>query len=504
MAVENIHGYIADPATMTRSGRSMVGFATKNGTQYQFRSYSVPIQCSGGIDNFGLQKERIYSQLRGIFGMDPHIRLPAECLIHNGRWYVFTEQADGDVYPENRADLVAEMSVPERIALIRETANTLMHLHRHNIVHGTLTCCNIMPVIREGQLPSSQLTGLEDAFFGDTVPECESCELSHYAAPEQTYASSPVSVKADMFSLGLILHEFLAGCDPVPDFLPPELQHLSDKGGTIHPWQILTAANPDGSRPQLIVSPQIEDPCLIALISDMLHPDPTRRPKAESVSHRLNSRTLPIESKTWPGDGITINPEVARQRVIGLRKYEHFHRESPPEQLYEIIKSDGRRACLTSRQLIHLGIASIVEIVDMPWPGDHFRWDEEKLKTMFVCARRGSKPGLYQMTDRAGSSRQCTADQLKMLRFAVPTRGNSQANVQAVRPTKGVTPDGLWVEDDRLQLYVNPMTAASMGLLFDGPVELCGIRGYQFTDQGGNFRFISRTGCQLLNLLIPK
>lgn len=510
MASENIHGYAADLSAATRCSRSMVGFATKDGIQYQYRRYLSPVQPGSGsstsFDAFGRQKARVYTHLRSIFGADPHIQLPSECLPHDGHWFSFTQWPDECTPDEDHADLIATLSIPERIKLIETAARTLSHLHRHSIVHGNLTANCVMPIFQEGHCSDAKLVGLEDAFFEDAIPDHWQEESAPYAAPEQAFAYSSenipqkqrsITTQADIFSLGLILHEFLSGCLPLPDISPS----MPKQG---HPWQILTTSNPDGSHPQLVVSPQITDPCLIALISDMLHPDPAHRPKAEAVLHRLTHRILPIESKTWPGDGITINPEVARKQVIGLRKYIRSHRSAPAEQLYEIIHTDGRRTCLTARQLIRLGIVSVMEIVDPPWPNDQFRWDEEKLKTMFVCTRRGPQPGLYQMIDKAGGSRQCTARQLKMLGFAIPTRGRSSRSAQdsAISPTRGINRDGLWAEDHQLQL--NPPEIASLGLFFSGPVELCGIRGYQFTDAGGNSRFITQTGCRLLNLLVPK
>lgn len=503
MAEEMILGFRVDRDGMSPCPGGASGSAVKDGRIYLCRRYDRP----GGVDaeafeKFAGRRERLNTRLWAVFGDDVRISLPREGGMHGGSWVEFYDCINQGDPVRPWSDGGAALSREELLMLVLDAADTLNHLHSHHIVHGGLTPQCIEPVRdRDGRL-HSRLTGLDCAFFEDAVPGMWYADSAAYRSPEQGMGGGTVTAQSDLFSLGLILHEYLADAPPEADCLPPQLQQQVDMGAVVYPWQVLVTPLPDGSFGQLKISANITDPVLTALISDMLHPNASRRPAISEVSRRLRSRTLPIECKTWPGDGITINPDIAGKKVIGLRTCRVERKGQPELRGYEILEADGRRSFWKANGLVRLGIASVVEVVDDPWREDRIRWDEEKMRTMFACVRRGKGPGLYQVTDRAGNTRQCTIAQLKMLRFALP-KGRGTSACEPIPLAQGAVSGDVWAED-RGRFRVGPAAAAAQGLMFDGPAELCGIRGYRFSDIHGIAHFINKTNCLLRKLLIPE
>ncbi len=506
MAITTVSGYTFDPAAAVPVAPGRLCTAEKDGLRYRCLQYDLPVRSGSDgdpFDKFGREKNRLYTQLRNIFGQSDLVLIPTELVAYEDHWLEFTLEPDGIIPTEDRLAEAAALAEPERIRLLLDITQTLQQLHLYHIVHSALDPRSVV-LHRDGNgTIHAALAGLENAFSGAALTAAAACDPA-YRSPEQALPDpqpGSVTTGSDIFSLGIFFHQYLAGCAPEADALPSALQHSAP--GPIFPWQILTTPNPDGTFNQLKISERITDPVWIALISDMLHPDASARPDPTRILRRLDKQELPIETKTWPGHGITINPDVAQRHTIGLRTREIPRKGMSPDHRYEIIARDGRRFCGTHKDLIRMGIASVVEVVEDPWPTDSFQWDTEKLKTMFACVRRGTKPGLYQMMDRTGNTRQCTLAQLRMLRFAIPKgkTARSSETPEASRPA-GIPPGGLW-PDDAGAFRINPPEIAMMGLLFDGPVELCGIWGYQFTDIHGASHFISRSHCHQLQLLIP-
>lgn len=480
MAEQTILGFQVDMATLKSCPGGITGGAVRDGRPYRCRFFDIPAGVSREAFSAALASRiRLHERLRGIFGDDPRIRLPVGSGMHESTWVEFYEEA------QTEEDIA--LSGEDWLKLVLETAEILGHLHRHRIIHGGLCKAAVEPARSADGRLRVRLTGLEHAFFEMEGPGIFPGGERAYRSPELGARDRPVTVRTDVFSLGLLLHEALTGALPQPD---------TPTQKAMEPWQVL----PMGTGAQLCISEAIADPVVVALISDMLHPTAARRPDLEEISRRLKTRRLPIESKTWPGDGITINPDTAVRTVIGLRKRLLDQPNGQRLRGYEVMEADGRRRFCSAAGLVRLGVASVVEATEDPWPSDGIEWDAPKLHTMFSCVRRGPKPGLYQVIDRAGSSRSCTAAQMKMLRFALEkgTMPPEPAPL-ALSGEQG----SLWPEEQGLY-RVDFTGAAAQGLMFDGPVLLCGIRGYRFTDIHGRNHFINKTNCLQRGILVPE
>lgn len=550
MAVTTINGYKVDLDAMKSSTCGMIGTATKDGKTYFCKKFNNPVQPARNgamsertiqrnqklFDDFKQSKMRLNAKLRDISGEGGNIVIPQDQVIYDNHWFEFSEYVEGAISDSDYTSTISRLSENERLLLLKIATGALMTLHQHKIVHADLKLTNIMLVRNSAGHYVSKIIDLDGAFFEDDVPTESVTGTPDYYSPEQAVycdVEDPedrmplrylLTTKSDIFTMGLIFHEYLAGSKPEPDALAPALQRIVDAGKFVYPWQVLLTPNPDGTRNQLKISSRITNKVYIALISDMLNTEASLRPTASDILRRLNNNELPIQDETWPEDAITINMPEAAKKVLGLRKREIKRKDKPVIRCYEIIESDGRRYTKSAAELVTMGIASPAEVVEDPWPEDHMSWDTDKLQTMFVCARRGSTPGIYQMIDRSGNSRTVTASQLRMLRFAIPEgaapsptgrtpapgsrkpKGSIFGSSAALPPTVPVpaAESGKLWDEDAAAYRIDAAAAASKGMTFVGRIEMSGIKGYQFSDTNGTLRFMNRQTCLLMRFLVPK
>ena len=149
-----------------------------------------------------------------------------------GRACFFMEYVDGKpitCYCEDN-----NLTLNERLALFEQICAAVLYAHRKGIIHSDLTPNNIL-VTEEGQI---KLLDFGIAKF--LLPEVD--ESKHldgepfltldYASPEHL-AIGDLTVMSDVFSLGVVLYEVLAGCSPFqlaargePPVRPSDAAHL--------------------------------------------------------------------------------------------------------------------------------------------------------------------------------------------------------------------------------------------------------------------------------------
>lgn len=110
------------------------------------------------------------------------------------------------------------LGIPATLALFRQVLAAVAHAHRHLVVHRDLKPANIL-IDREGQVK------LLDFGIAKLVEDAEAegaADLTRlggrvftrrYAAPEQVDAGA-ITTATDIYALGVILHELLAGASP--------------------------------------------------------------------------------------------------------------------------------------------------------------------------------------------------------------------------------------------------------------------------------------------------
>ncbi len=198
------------------------------------------------------------------------------------------------------------LPLAEALALARQTAEGLVVLHQHGLVHRDVKPANIWLEMRHGQLKRVKLID-----FGIARRVEEQSKLTQpgqilgtlvYMAPEQA-AAQPVDGRADLYSLGCLLFHMLTG-------QPPRIGRSSETMMLLH----------DIVRGQTVVvrdrAPQVPGP-VATLIQELLARKPEDRPAtAMLVAERLHRLEQDIRLDTVPLAPASAVPEIRR---IGRR-----------------------------------------------------------------------------------------------------------------------------------------------------------------------------------------
>jgi eukaryotic-like serine/threonine-protein kinase len=177
----------------------------------------------------------------------------------DGRQYIVFEHVDG----ENLKELVGRtgrLPVRRALELVLAVADGLTFAHEHGLVHRDVKPQNIL-LSREGEVKVTDFGIARSLHVEHGVTQTGTVlGTGEYLAPEQA-GGQPVSPATDVYSLGVVLWELLAGEVPFDgaNFVAVALRHVND------PVPSLSERRPD-------VSPR-----LVAAVERALAKDPARR-----------------------------------------------------------------------------------------------------------------------------------------------------------------------------------------------------------------------------------
>jgi serine/threonine protein kinase len=194
--------------------------------------------------------------------------------------YYVMERLQGDtLVPTIKAGLL--LPLREVLGIGRRLLEAIIHLDAHGILHRDLKPGNVflersgrVVLLDFGLARSEELTRLTLA--GQIVGTFS------YMAPERL-AGLPLTVAADVFSLGIVLFQLVAGRHPFGTGTPPDLMASIHRGIA---WR-------DDDPPAL------DDPELRRLFVELLAPRAERRPAPDEVLRRL----APLEARALEARG---------------------------------------------------------------------------------------------------------------------------------------------------------------------------------------------------------
>ena len=281
---------------------------------------------------------RFYNEVR----IARQVTHPNVCRVYDigqveGQPYISMEYVDG----EDLASLlrrIGRLPVDKAVEMARKVCAGLAAAHDRGVLHRDLKPANIM-LDRRGQviIMDFGLAGLSDQVRGDVRSGTPA-----YMAPEQL-AGTEVTVRSDIYSLGLVLYELFTGKRAFEAVTLDELMELQHRGAPVSVTTLVKEV----------------DPAVERVILRCLSPDPKQRPGSaltiaaalpggDPLAAALAAGETPSpELIAAAGEIEGLNPKIAVSwlvaalaglvavAVIGPSQQitEALHLENPPEAL---------------------------------------------------------------------------------------------------------------------------------------------------------------------------
>ena len=215
--------------------------------------------------------------------------------------YLAMEYLEGESL-RTRIDRERSLAIPDALRIARQIASALQAAHSRQVVHRDLKPDNIM-LVSDPELPGGERVKLLDfgvAKLAETLnaePMLTRSDMlmgtPTYMAPEQCRGAKHVTDRSDVYSLGVILYQLIAGLPPFTGETVGELiaMHLTE------------------TEPQLAELIPGLDPAIAQLVHAMLRKKPAERPSVEEVAVALKRLLLDVSQ----AEGLS--PGQARRRV---------------------------------------------------------------------------------------------------------------------------------------------------------------------------------------------
>ncbi|NDJ76138.1 MAG: serine/threonine protein kinase [Chloroflexi bacterium] len=140
---------------------------------------------------------------------------------------VFLEGKDLRVLLKSYSEKNQRMPVDEVLRIARDVATALDYAHEQGVIHRDIKPSNIMLAKKTGRailMDFGLALSVHEGTTGDTFGS------AHYIAPEQAVSSAKSVPQSDLYSLGIVLYEMLAGKVPFddPSVMSVALKHLNE------------------------------------------------------------------------------------------------------------------------------------------------------------------------------------------------------------------------------------------------------------------------------------
>jgi Protein kinase domain len=193
-----------------RGGTAHVYLAhdVRHGRDVALKVLRPDIAASLGTDRF-LREIKIEAALQ-----HPHILPLHDSGTADGLLYYVMPFVQGETLRERLAR-EKQLPLPEALRIAREVADALGYAHSHNIVHRDIKPGNILLSAGHAVVADFGIAHAITAAAGDQVTETGlAIGTPAYMSPEQATGESHVDGRTDLYALGCVLYEMLAGEPP--------------------------------------------------------------------------------------------------------------------------------------------------------------------------------------------------------------------------------------------------------------------------------------------------
>ncbi len=161
-----------------------------------------------GVERF-LREIRIEARLQ-----HPNILPLHDSGAVDGLLYYVMPYIEGESLRE-RISREKQLPVPEAVRIAREVADALDYAHRHNVVHRDIKPGNILLSGEHPLVADFGLARAVSAADGESLTASGiAVGTAEYMSPEQASGESDVDGRSDIYALGCVLYEMLAGDPP--------------------------------------------------------------------------------------------------------------------------------------------------------------------------------------------------------------------------------------------------------------------------------------------------
>ena len=267
------------PLTNQNSGFSVWGFARREGNDYFVKQFLNPIypdkdqvssperiakkikQCK----KFEQEKTELYRAINDC--SDGNAMRVQEFFRVGSHYYTATKKLRGLPL---EIDMIANMKLDTKRALCATIAHAVSSFHNGRVVHADLKHSNIMYVHSSGGKLTAKVIDFDSSFL-ETTPPAPGEEIvgdQVYFSPEACLSvwgeEIPLTCKMDVFSLGVLFHQYMTGD------VPGHSENFYYPGEAVANGEILKVSE---TIPEFYRN----------LIQSMLEFDPAKRPSAFQV-----------------------------------------------------------------------------------------------------------------------------------------------------------------------------------------------------------------------------
>jgi serine/threonine protein kinase len=289
-----INGYkVLQNFSCAGGGLSKWTFAEKNGKQYFLKEFlypTYPLPDALGSEEIKKQKrlecDKFENHHRTLIQKLSNKSIEGGNLIialdffrYKTKYYKVTEKID---VSSLSIEKLACLPFDKKKLLLTTITHSLSILHRENIVHGDLKPDNILVKQTDTGRFTSKLIDFDNAYISGNPPEISeevvgdmvyySPELAKYVIDSKSLNSKNLTLKSDIFALGLLFHIYWTG--KLPYFEISKYGYASSYVNSGKELQI-----PYGEIPNKLVD----------LINKMLLSDFNKRPNIEKVFNELKN-----------------------------------------------------------------------------------------------------------------------------------------------------------------------------------------------------------------------